>query len=166
MAGGFYYDTYMGDCEGLSDSRFGDTENEFRKSVKHKEKSEKLVVTNEEAIDLFRYSPFKTALIEAKIPTRTRIMVYGNVDLIDPCMGPHMPHTGKMKVFKMLQCSATQWLRDSNNDQLQHVYRASFPTKKRLKSHGKVGGGGVRSCDRWSPASLQPRARSPPSKSR
>ena len=70
MAGGLYYDTCMGDGEGLSDSRFGDTEDEFRKSVKRKDKSEKLVVTNGEAIDLFWYSPFKTALIEAKIPTR------------------------------------------------------------------------------------------------
>jgi threonyl-tRNA synthetase len=50
-------------------------------------------------------------------------------------MGPHVPHTGKIKAFKMLRCSATQWLGDTNNDQLQRVYGVSFPTKKMLKAH-------------------------------
>mmetsp|Transcript_44674 Transcript_44674/g.50079 ORF Transcript_44674/g.50079 Transcript_44674/m.50079 type:complete len:1101 (-) Transcript_44674:107-3409(-) len=135
VAGGFYYDAYMGDGEGLSETQFGEIEDEFRKSVKRKEKFERLVVTKQEALDLFTYSPFKSALIQAKVPDGTRTTVYRNGDLIDLCMGPHVPHTGKIKAFKMLRCSATQWLGDVNNDQLQRVYGISFPTKKMLKAH-------------------------------
>lgn len=135
VAGGFYYDAYMGGGEGISETQFGEIEDEFRKSVKRKEKFERLVVTKDEALDLFSYSPFKTALIEAKVPDNTRTTVYRNGDLIDLCMGPHVPHTGKIKAFKMLRCSAAQWLGDANNDQLQRVYGVSFPTKKMLKAH-------------------------------
>lgn len=134
VAGGFYYDSYMGE-EGISESQFGEIEEEIRKSVKRKEKFERLVVTKDEALDLFKYSPFKTALIKAKVPDGTRTTVYRNGDLIDLCMGPHVPHTGKIKAFKMLRCSATQWLGDANNDQLQRVYGVSFPSKKALKAH-------------------------------
>jgi len=135
IAGGFYYDAYMGDGEGLSESQLGEIDDEFRKSVKRKEKFERLVVTKEEALDLFSYSPFKTALIAAKVPDGTRTTVYRNGDLIDLCMGPHVPHTGKIKAFKMLRCSAAQWLGDAKNDQLQRVYGVSYPNKKLLKTH-------------------------------
>merc|ERR1711966_472600 len=134
VAGGFYYDSYMGDA-GLSESQFGEIEDEFRKSVKRKEPFERLVVTKDEALDLFGYSPFKTALIEAKVPDGTRTTVYRNGDLVDLCMGPHVPHTGKIKAFKMLRCSAAQWLGDADSDALQRVYGVSFPTKKMLKAH-------------------------------
>jgi len=133
--GGFYYDAYIGDGEGISESQFGEIEGEFRKSVKRKEKFERLVVTKEEALDLFTYSPFKSALIQAKVPDNTRTTVYRNGDLIDLCMGPHVPHTGKIKAFKMLRCSAASWLGDANNDQLQRVYGVSFPQKKLLNAH-------------------------------
>lgn len=135
VAGGFYYDAYIGDSEGISESQFGDIEGEFRASVKRKEKFERLVVTKEEALELFEYSPFKTALIQAKVPDNSRTTVYRNGDLIDLCMGPHVPHTGKIKAFKMLRASATQWLGDINNDPLQRVYGVSFPSKKLLKAH-------------------------------
>ena len=136
VAGGFYYDSYMGDGDNaLSESQFSEIEDEFRKSVKRKEKFERLVVTKEEALELFQYSPFKTALIETKVPENSRTTVYRNGDLIDLCMGPHVPHTGKIKAFKMLRCSAASWLGDANNDQLQRVYGVSFPTKKLLKAH-------------------------------
>lgn len=135
VSGGFYYDAYMGDGDGLSESQFGEIEDEFRKTVKRKEKFERLVVTKEEALELFQYSPFKTALISAKVPDNSRTTVYRNGDLIDLCMGPHVPHTGKIKAFKMLRTSAASWLGDANNDQLQRVYGVSFPTKKLLKAH-------------------------------
>ena len=133
--GGFYYDAYIGEGDGLSENQFGEIEDEYRKTVKRKEKFERLVVTKEEALDLFSYSPFKSALIQAKVPDNTRTTVYRNGDLIDLCRGPHVPHTGKIKAFKMLRCSAASWLGDANNDQLQRVYGVSFPTKKLLKAH-------------------------------
>ena len=135
VAGGFYYDSYMGEGEGLSESQFGEIEDEFRKSIKRKEKFERLVVTKEEALELFQYSPFKTALIRTKVPDDSRTTVYRNGDLIDLCMGPHVPHTGKIKAFKMLRTSAASWLGDASSDQLQRVYGVSFPTKKLLKTH-------------------------------
>eukprot|EP00592_Proboscia_alata_P015941 CAMPEP_0194398064 /NCGR_PEP_ID=MMETSP0174-20130528/125893_1 /TAXON_ID=216777 /ORGANISM="Proboscia alata, Strain PI-D3" /LENGTH=800 /DNA_ID=CAMNT_0039194313 /DNA_START=905 /DNA_END=3304 /DNA_ORIENTATION=- len=135
IAGGFYYDAYMGDGDGISEKQLDELETEFKASVKRKEKFERLVVTKDEALELFQYSPFKTALITAKVPEHSRTTVYRNGDLIDLCMGPHVPHTGKIKAFKVLRSSASQWLGDVNNDPLQRVYGISFPSKKLLKVH-------------------------------
>jgi len=135
VADGFYYDAYMGDGAGLTEKQFEEIEGEMKKSVKRKEKFERLVVTKDEALELFSYSPFKTALIKAKVPDDTRTTVYRNGDLIDLCMGPHVPHTGKIKAMKILRTSAASWLGDTKNDQLVRVYGVSFPTKKLMKAH-------------------------------
>jgi len=134
IVGGFYYDAYIGD-ESLSETQFAEIEEEVRLSVKRKEKFERLVVTKDEALELFQYSPFKTALIAAKVPDNSRTTVYRNGDLIDLCVGPHVPHTGKIKAFTTLRSSASQWLGDVKSDQLQRVYGVSFPSKKMLKVH-------------------------------
>ena len=70
VAGGFYYDSYLGD-DSLSEGQFGEIEDEVREVVKHNEAFWWLVITKDEALDLFKYSPFKTALIEAKVPVGT-----------------------------------------------------------------------------------------------
>ena len=130
---GFYYDSYMGD-NSLTEDDYKGLEAEVGKVTKAKQQFERLVVTKEEALQLFKYNPFKVEIITSKVPDGTRTTVYRCGDLIDLCRGPHLPHTGKVKAFACTSHSATQWLAKDGNDQLQRMYGISFPDKKMLKA--------------------------------
>jgi threonyl-tRNA synthetase len=108
-------------------------EKEFQKITKKKQKFVRLVVTKEEALELFAGNPFKEQIIKTKVADGTRTTVYKCGDLIDLCRGPHVPHTGRIKAFAATRHSATQWLGDTNNDSLQRLYGITFPDKKMLK---------------------------------
>ena len=157
LAGGFYYDSYMGsdafredDCKCwivvkylpffvpfllISFIRLTDkpVEEEVNKIVKQKQKFERMVITKEEGLELFADNPFKRSIIETKVPDNGRTTVYRCGDLIDLCRGPHVVHTGKIKAFAATRHSATNWLGNTDNDSLQRMYGISFPDKKMLK---------------------------------
>ena len=137
LAGGFYYDSYMGDASGdgaFKEEDYKPIETEVQKIVKEKQKFERLVVTKEEALDMFAGNPFKEQIISTKIPDGTRTTVYRCGDLVDLCRGPHVPNTGRIKAFAATRHSATNWLGDTDNDSLQRMYAISFPDKKMLKA--------------------------------
>jgi alanyl-tRNA synthetase len=92
-----------------------------------------MVVTKEEALELFADNPFKVSILNTKVPDGSRTTVYKCGDLIDLCRGPHVTHTGKIKAFATTRHSATNWLGDTDNDTLQRMYGISFPDKKMLK---------------------------------
>ena len=108
-------------------------EAEVAKIVKEKQKFERLVITKEEALEMFSGNPFKEQIISTKIPDGTRTTVYRCGDLVDLCRGPHVPNTGRIKAFAATRHSATNWLGDTENDSLQRMYGISFPDKKLLK---------------------------------
>ena len=108
-------------------------EDEVQKIVKSKQKFERLVVTKEEALQMFQGNPFKEQIISTKVPDNTRTTVYRCGDLVDLCRGPHVPNTGRIKAFVATRHSATNWLGDTDNDMLQRMYGVSFPDKKMLK---------------------------------
>ena len=108
-------------------------EAEVAKIVKEKQKFERLVVTKEEALEMFAGNPFKEQIISSKIPDGTRTTVYRCGDLVDLCRGPHVANTGRIKAFAATRHSATNWLGDTENDSLQRMYGIAFPDKKMLK---------------------------------
>lgn len=55
--------------------------------------------------------------------------------MIDLCVGPHIPHTGKIKAFMVTKNSSSYFLADANNDTLQRIYGISFPDKKQLTEY-------------------------------
>mmetsp|Transcript_13989 Transcript_13989/g.17003 ORF Transcript_13989/g.17003 Transcript_13989/m.17003 type:complete len:803 (+) Transcript_13989:108-2516(+) len=132
LKGGFYYDSYMG-SDALKEDDYAPVEKEVAKIIKAKQKFERLVVTKEEALELFAGNPFKEQIIKTKVPDNSRTTVYKCGDLIDLCRGPHVPHTGRVKAFAATRHSATSWLADTDNDSLQRIYGISFPDKKMLK---------------------------------
>eukprot|EP00934_Nitzschia_sp_Nitz4_P005087 Nitzschia sp. Nitz4//scaffold11_size288233//282090//284677//NITZ4_000829-RA/size288233-processed-gene-0.194-mRNA-1//1//CDS//3329534239//5077//frame0 len=132
LAGGFYYDSFMGK-DSFKEEDLKPIEQEVSKISKAKQKFERLVVTKEEALELFADNPFKQEILTTKVADGTRTSVYRCGDLIDLCRGPHVPHTGKVKAFATTQKSATNWLGDTDNDSLQRMYGISFPDKKQLK---------------------------------
>lgn len=132
LSGGFYYDSFMG-TNSLSEDDYKTIESEVQKITKSKQPFERMVVTKEEALDLFKGNPFKTQIIQGKVEDGTRTTVYKCGDLIDLCRGPHVVNTGKVKAFGVTRHSATYWLGESENDTLQRMYGISFPDKKMLK---------------------------------
>jgi len=133
LAGGFYYDSYMGTNDTLNEEDYTILEKEVTKISKQKQKFERMVVTKVEALELFQGNPFKEQLIRTKVAEGSRTTVYKCGDLIDLCRGPHVTHTGKVKAFAVTRHSATNWLGDTENDSLQRMYGISFPDKKMLK---------------------------------
>lgn len=129
---GFFYDSYMG-TDAFNEGDYGPVEKEFAKITKSKQKFQRLVVTKDEALELFAGNPFKEQIIKTKVPEGSRTTVYKCGDLIDLCRGPHVPHTGRVKAFAATRHSATNWLGDTENDSLQRMYGITFPDKKMLK---------------------------------
>ena len=103
--------------------------------IKDKQKFERIVLTKEEALEMFADNVFKTQIIQTKIPDGTNTTAYRCGSLIDLCRGPHVPHTGKVKSFAVTKTSSTNWLGKVGNDTLQRVYGISFPDKALMKEY-------------------------------
>ncbi|ANQ08176.1 Threonine--trna ligase [Plasmodium coatneyi] len=131
---GFYYDIYLRDFS-ITNEHYKKIEDEFSKLIKENAEFEKLICTKDEVMDLFKYNPFKLALIKAKIPEHKKTSVYKCGNFIDLCLGPHIKSTGKAKAFKVLKNSAAYWLGNKNNESLQRIYGITFQKKTELSDY-------------------------------
>jgi len=94
------------------------------------------VVTREEwdrdeAVKFFRSigEAYKAEII-ASIPTNEKISLYREGDFIDLCRGPHVPSTGRLRVFKLMKVAGAYWRGDSNNEMLQRIYGTAWARKE------------------------------------
>lgn len=135
---GFFYDMSIEDGQrAVTQADFGNLEKVATKGIKEKQKFERLEMTKEQLLQMFHYNKYKVQFISEKVPDGTSTTVYRCGPLIDLCLGPHIPHTGKIKAFKVLKNSSSYFLGDSANDSLQRVYGISFPDKKLMDEHLK-----------------------------
>ncbi len=63
------------------------------------------------------------------------ISIYRSGNFEDLCRGPHVRHTGQIKVFKLLSTAAAYWRGDEKNPVLQRLYGTAFWTAEELKAH-------------------------------
>jgi threonyl-tRNA synthetase len=70
------------------------------------------------------------AEIIAGIPPDQNISLYRQGDFIDLCRGPHVPATGKLKVFKLMKVAGAYWRGDSKNEMLQRIYGTAWTRKE------------------------------------
>jgi len=70
------------------------------------------------------------AEIIASIPGNETISLYREGDFIDLCRGPHVPSTGRLKVFKLMKVAGAYWRGDSNNEMLQRIYGTAWATRE------------------------------------
>ncbi|GAA0526501.1 threonine--tRNA ligase [Pigmentiphaga sp. GD03639] len=70
------------------------------------------------------------AEIIASIPDNQTISLYREGDFIDLCRGPHVPSTGKLKVFKLMKVAGAYWRGDSKNEMLQRIYGTAWAKKE------------------------------------
>jgi threonyl-tRNA synthetase len=97
---------------------------------------ERIVMDRKEAIKHFKSikEEYKSEIIES-IPDAEEVSLYKEGDFIDLCKGPHVPSTGKLKVFKLMKVAGAYWRGDSNNEMLQRIYGTAWATKDELKEY-------------------------------
>lgn len=134
---GFYYDMDL--PQSLSDDDLAQIEQEMEKIVQEDLPIKRRVVSKEEALRIYRElgDPYKIELIE-ELPEDETITIYEQGEFFDLCRGPHVPSTGKLKVFKLLSVSGAYWRGDSNNPMLQRVYGTAWPKKSQLEAYLKA----------------------------
>lgn len=115
---GFFYDFLAGDRRVVHESDYAAIEAKVKGIVKAKMRFEKLLLSKEQALDLFSYNRFKTELIEKKIPDNGLTSAYRIGDFVDLCTGPHISHTGLAKGFSVTKHSSAYWLGDAKRDPL------------------------------------------------
>jgi len=74
----------------------------------------------------------KCHFIEQFTKPDEKISIYKTGNFLDFCRGPHIPSTGRIKAFKLLNIAGAYWLGDEKNPQLQRIYGTSFFSKKDL----------------------------------
>ncbi len=77
---------------------------------------------------------YKAELIAA-IPEGQEVSLYREGDFIDLCRGPHVPSTGKLKVFKLMKVAGAYWRGDHRNEQLQRIYGTAWAKKEEQESY-------------------------------
>eukprot|EP00467_Chlorarachnion_reptans_P012032 CAMPEP_0114517586 /NCGR_PEP_ID=MMETSP0109-20121206/17975_1 /TAXON_ID=29199 /ORGANISM="Chlorarachnion reptans, Strain CCCM449" /LENGTH=691 /DNA_ID=CAMNT_0001698121 /DNA_START=100 /DNA_END=2175 /DNA_ORIENTATION=- len=134
---GFYYDAYMDGAKqpNISEKDFKALEKLVQGIVKSKQDFQRLVLTKQDALEMFKFNKFKQILISEKVKDGTTCTAYRCGPLIDLCTGPHIPNTGIVKAFALTKNSAAYWKGDAKNDSVQRVYGVSFPDKKQMKEH-------------------------------
>ncbi|CAZ85666.1 unnamed protein product [Tuber melanosporum] len=111
---GFFYEMGLGEGEVVTATDYKPLETIAQKAIKEKQPFERL------------------------IPDGTSTTVYRCGPLIDLCVGPHVPNTGRIKAFQVMKNSSSYFLGDAINDSLQRIYGVSFPDKKQLEEHKKL----------------------------
>jgi threonyl-tRNA synthetase len=128
---GFYYDMFI-DNRQVSSNDFSSLESIMKTIVKEKQPFERLDVSKEKLVEMFKYNQFKLRILNDKVTTPTTT-IYRCGSLIDLCRGPHVRHTGKIKAFTITKNSSTYWEGNSEAESLQRIYGISFPDTKQLK---------------------------------
>ncbi len=85
-----------------------------------------------------RGEPLKVQLIEEKTEGQSHVSCYTIKDkdtFVDFCVGPHVPSTGRLKVFTLLGTSNAYWKGDARNQPMQRIYGTAFLSEKELKDH-------------------------------
>jgi threonyl-tRNA synthetase len=85
-----------------------------------------------------RGEPLKVQLIDEKTEGQREVSCYTIKDketFVDFCVGPHVPSTGKLKGFKLLNTSNAYWKGDARNQPMQRIYGTAFFSDKELQEH-------------------------------
>ena len=132
---GFYYDFEY--AAGFTPQDLDKIESRMREIAAADYPFERREVGREEAVDLFRRKGenYKVELLKdlpAEVKTVTLYTQNGYVDL---CRGPHLPSTGMIRAFKLLNVAGAYWRGDERNKMLQRIYGTGFATQEALDEH-------------------------------
>ena len=106
-------------------------EKRMNEITKRDVKVERTEMPREEAVKFFinMGEKYKAEII-ASIPSTEPISLYKQDNFIDLCRGPHVPSTGKLKVFRLMKVAGAYWRGDSKNEMLTRVYGTAWAKKE------------------------------------
>lgn len=89
------------------------------------------LLPRDEAVRFFKGigEAYKAEII-ASIPANEPISLYQQDQFVDLCRGPHVPSTGKLKVFKLMRVAGAYWRGDSRNEMLTRIYGTAWARKE------------------------------------
>lgn len=94
------------------------------------------VLPRDEAVEYFKSigEAYKAEII-ASIPADQDVSLYSEGKFTDLCRGPHVPSTGKLKVFKLMKLAGAYWRGDSKNEMLQRIYGTAWAKKEEQEAY-------------------------------
>lgn len=97
---------------------------------------ERYELSRDDAVEFFfnQGEKYKAEIISS-IPQDEVLSLYREGDFTDLCRGPHVPSTGKLKVFKLMKVAGAYWRGDSKNEMLQRIYGTAWVNKDDLKDY-------------------------------
>ncbi len=131
---GFYYDfSYK---RPFTPEDLAAIEKRMTEIAKRDIRVERQVWDRDKAVEFFRKlgEEYKAQIIGA-IPGNESISLYTQANFTDLCRGPHVPSTGKLKVFKLLKVAGAYWRGDSKNEMLQRIYGTAWAKKEDLDAY-------------------------------
>ena len=126
---GFYYDfSYK---RPFTPDDLETIEKKMAELVKKDEPVQRKVLPRDEAVAYFKSigEAYKAEIIES-IPANEDVSLYSEGKFTDLCRGPHVPSTGKLKVFKLMKLAGAYWRGDSKNEMLQRIYGTAWAKKE------------------------------------
>jgi len=129
---GFFYDIIA--PQTLSEDDLPKIEKRMRELAKRNLPYRREIVDKAKILDIFkeRDEPLKCELIDEKVEGTASVYYIDNSPFIDFCLGPHVPHTGKLQAFKLLALSGAYWKGDAERDQMQRIYGTAFAKQEDL----------------------------------
>ncbi|QDT64884.1 threonine--tRNA ligase [Calycomorphotria hydatis] len=132
---GFYYDFDM--ARPISEDDFPAIEAEMKKIIKEAEPFERFSLDRKEALEFCEglKQELKVEHINTGLAEHDTLGFYRQGEFVDLCRGPHIPHAGKIKAFKLLSVAAAHWKGDQSARPLQRLYGTAFFDKKEMKAY-------------------------------
>jgi len=130
---GFYYD--FDRQSPFTEEDLAAIEKRMKEIVKRRLPLKREEISREEAQRFFaeRGETYKVELLREI--SDERVSLYRQGDFVDLCRGPHLPHTGMVKAFKLLSVAGAYWRGDERNPQLQRIYGTAFFDQEALKEY-------------------------------
>ena len=150
---GFYYDFELPGGVTFSNDDLERIEAEMREIIKANQPFTRSEMSMAQAKALFADQPYKIEIIErvesaiqgtgaadnddaAEVGEGGVISAYRNTDeFVDMCVGPHVPSTGKLGVFKLQRVSGAYWRGNEKGPMLQRIYGTAWESKQALADH-------------------------------
>src|SRR6266542_157021 len=128
---GFYYDFSF--KRAFTPEDVAAIEAKMAKLAKKDEPVVRKLMPRDDAVAYFKSigEHYKAEII-ASIPSEEDISLYSEGAFTDLCRGPHVPSTGRLKVFKLTKLAGAYWRGDSRNEMLQRIYGTAWAKKEDL----------------------------------
>ena len=131
---GFYYDFAF--KRPFTPEDLAAIEKRMQEIAKRDHRVERKVMPRDEAVAFFKgIGEHYKAEIIAGIPPGEEVSLYSQGDFTDLCRGPHVPSTGRLKVFKLMRVAGAYWRGDSKNEMLQRIYGTAWAKKEEQEAY-------------------------------